>query len=296
MEVFKIRRLVLVCVCATGFSALTSVAGAAGTPEVTDYPSVVPFDSPIEISGRVLDGSTSTVTLQRRFAHDDGWKGLAKARPDSRGQVSFRLETSRYTGDYRLKSSAGKSDDVRVRVEPRLTLKIRRPDVMTGKSTVIKGTFRPAWSNRQATLKMKNDGEWDTFGTVKLADGRFKERIRVGDRGRHPIKAIFERDVRNSYARDKERLRVHGRDMATWYGPGFFGNRTACGQTYHRELLGVAHRSLPCGTKVSVLYKGRSVKVPVVDRGPYGHANWDLTEETAQRLRFSGRQTVGVLH
>jgi hypothetical protein len=37
------------------------------------------------------------------------------------------------------------------------------------------------------------------------------------------------------------------------------------------------------------------VRVPVVDRGPYGDSQWDLTEEAAQRLRFSGREKIGVL-
>jgi rare lipoprotein A (peptidoglycan hydrolase) len=57
--------------------------------------------------------------------------------------------------------------------------------------------------------------------------------------------------------------------LASWYGPGFYGNRTACGQTYSPEIVGVAHRTLPCGTLVTVSYGGRSVTVPVIDRGPY---------------------------
>lgn len=57
--------------------------------------------------------------------------------------------------------------------------------------------------------------------------------------------------------------------LASWYGPGFYGNRTACGQTYSPEMVGVAHRTLPCGTLVTLSYGGRSVTVPVIDRGPY---------------------------
>ncbi len=83
--------------------------------------------------------------------------------------------------------------------------------------------------------------------------------------------------------------------MATWYGPGFYGNSTACGKTLTTETLGVAHRSLPCGAKVSILYHGRSITVSVIDRGPYsGSANWDLTQETAERLGFSGTDEIGV--
>ena len=57
--------------------------------------------------------------------------------------------------------------------------------------------------------------------------------------------------------------------IASWYGPGFYGNRTACGQTYTPEIVGVAHRTLPCGTLVTLVYRGRTVTVPVIDRGPY---------------------------
>ena len=57
--------------------------------------------------------------------------------------------------------------------------------------------------------------------------------------------------------------------IASWYGPGFYGNRTACGQTYTPEIVGVAHRTLRCGTLVVLEYRGRTLTVPVIDRGPY---------------------------
>lgn len=57
--------------------------------------------------------------------------------------------------------------------------------------------------------------------------------------------------------------------LASWYGPGFYGNRTACGQIYSSQIMGVAHKTLPCGTLLVLTYGGRSVTVPVIDRGPY---------------------------
>jgi rare lipoprotein A (peptidoglycan hydrolase) len=66
----------------------------------------------------------------------------------------------------------------------------------------------------------------------------------------------------------------------SWYGPGFYGNRTACGLRMSRSLIGVAHRTLPCGTKVSFKNpaNGRVVTTRVVDRGPYVRGRqWDLT-------------------
>lgn len=57
--------------------------------------------------------------------------------------------------------------------------------------------------------------------------------------------------------------------LASWYGPGFYGNRTACGQLYTPDILGVAHLTLPCGTKLTLTYGARSIVVTVIDRGPY---------------------------
>lgn len=80
---------------------------------------------------------------------------------------------------------------------------------------------------------------------------------------------------------------------ASWYGSELFGNLTACGQTYGPDLLGVAHKSFRCGTKIRFLYRGRKVTVRVVDRGPYvAGRTFDLTHATAKRLRFDGVQTV----
>ena len=66
----------------------------------------------------------------------------------------------------------------------------------------------------------------------------------------------------------------------SWYGPGFYGKRTACGLAYTKEIMGVAHRTLPCGTMVRFRnpYNGRQITVPVIDRGPYvAGRQWDLS-------------------
>jgi len=83
------------------------------------------------------------------------------------------------------------------------------------------------------------------------------------------------------------RTTMHGSQLATWYGPGFFGRRTACGQTLRRGTWGIAHRTLPCGTMVTLVNRGRRISVPVIDRGPYSGATVDLTARTKQFLRFT---------
>lgn len=74
---------------------------------------------------------------------------------------------------------------------------------------------------------------------------------------------------------------------ATWYGPGLYGHHTACGQLLGPDTIGVAHRSLPCGTTVKFAYHGHSIVTQVIDRGPYSHGNaWDLTQAAASELQF----------
>src|SRR5665213_358906 len=79
--------------------------------------------------------------------------------------------------------------------------------------------------------------------------------------------------------------KTHKTAIATWFGPGFYGQQTACGQTLTPATVGVANRKLPCGTLVKVTYHGQGLTVPVVDRGPYANgADWDLTAAAATAL------------
>ena len=77
---------------------------------------------------------------------------------------------------------------------------------------------------------------------------------------------------------------------ASWYGgPSMWGRQTACGQTLRPSTLGVAHKTLPCGTMVKFVYHGRALVTQVIDRGPYvsGRA-WDFTQAASEALGFDG--------
>jgi rare lipoprotein A len=75
--------------------------------------------------------------------------------------------------------------------------------------------------------------------------------------------------------------------QASWYGPGFYGNRTANGEVFRPGTLTAAHRTLPFGTRVRVtnLWNGRSAVVRINDRGPFhGGRIIDLAHGAAQQL------------
>jgi rare lipoprotein A len=116
--------------------------------------------------------------------------------------------------------------------------------------------------------------------------------------GRFAIRAIVEQGMSASAATASPTLTitVYRPSLATIYGPGLFGQRTACGQRLRPQTLGVANRSLRCGTPVAIYYGGRTLVVPVIDRGPYAHnADWDLTAATARALGVQGTATIGAL-
>jgi hypothetical protein len=80
---------------------------------------------------------------------------------------------------------------------------------------------------------------------------------------------------------------------ATWYGPGLYGNGTACGQTLRPNTIGVAHRTLPCGTTVKLSFHGRNLVTKVIDRGPFSPgSDFDLTNGARLALGFEGSDQV----
>ncbi|MGH7258945.1 MAG: septal ring lytic transglycosylase RlpA family protein [Nitrospiraceae bacterium] len=87
------------------------------------------------------------------------------------------------------------------------------------------------------------------------------------------------------------------RGTASWYGPGFHGNRTANGEVYDMHKLTAAHRTLPLGSLafVTSLSNGRQVTVRINDRGPFARGRiLDLSFAGAQALGMTGRGTDEV--
>ncbi|WCB92661.1 lipoprotein precursor [Baekduia alba] len=91
-------------------------------------------------------------------------------------------------------------------------------------------------------------------------------------------------------------LTLYRRAQVTWYGPGFYGHKTACGLRLRKATLGVANKSLPCGTLVDLYNNGQTVTVPVIDRGPFRRGtSYDLTAATAQAIGVTATATIGAV-
>jgi hypothetical protein len=132
--------------------------------------------------------------------------------------------------------------------------------------------------------------------TTATAGGRFAVSWRPRLLGPVVLRAVAGGDaVRAAAAAPTAQVTVYRPSRATWFGPGLYGRRTACGQVLSDRLLGVAHRTLPCGTPIDVYLGGRTVTVPVVDRGPFANgAHYDLTSAAGEQLGLTATTTVGV--
>lgn len=86
--------------------------------------------------------------------------------------------------------------------------------------------------------------------------------------------------------------------MASWYGPGFHGRRTASGERFNQNDMTAAHRSLPFGTRVRVVNQtsGTSVVVRINDRGPHVRGRIiDLSKASARALGIGGAAPVRLV-
>ncbi len=85
--------------------------------------------------------------------------------------------------------------------------------------------------------------------------------------------------------------------IASWYGPGFHGRRTANGERYNQNALTAAHKSLPFDTKVRVinLTNDKEVIVRINDRGPFVRGRIiDLSKKAARQIAMLGSGTARV--
>jgi rare lipoprotein A len=165
----------------------------------------------------------------------------------------------------------------------------KRLNVRIGQRASVTGWAAPAST---AALQIHRRGRWMTLDRdLAAASGRYALRRRLHRSQSVPARVrLGDGDVHRL-----GRLNVYRAALASWYGPGLYGNLTGCGGTLTPGRLGVAHKSLPCGARVTLRVGRHVLRGPVIDRGPYvGARAFDLTQTTAQRLHFRGPGMVLV--
>lgn len=177
----------------------------------------------------------------------------------------------------------------------RLRISSARNHVLIGSDTIVRGGMRPRTKDRVVWLEARWHGSkgWRLVAKDKTgSSGRFRAKWEPPYVGHYTMRAVLTGSDA-APRRVDHGVTAYRASEASWYGPGFYGHTTACGQTLESDTLGVAHKSLPCGTPVRFYYRGHTVTAPVIDRGPYsGNREYDLTAETKSRLHFGSTGVV----
>lgn len=188
-----------------------------------------------------------------------------------------------------LPGTPGESAQASGRTDSTVKVDVKR-HARAGNAVRITGKVRPA-DRRWVTIRAAGR-KVSSVRTDK--NGRFRAKWNTPGAGIYKVKAIAQ----GTYSAERagssaQQVNVYRASQASYYGPGLYGNSTACGRTLTPSTLGVANKSLPCGTKVTFRYRGRTVRVPVIDRGPYaGNREWDLTAATKAKLGFGSTGVV----
>ena len=165
----------------------------------------------------------------------------------------------------------------------------------------VSGDLPPGDAGRTVELEVmgaRTNWSWVTTAQTQVArNGSYAATWNTSRAGQFAVRAVISTSgVGAASTQPTITVNVYRASVATLYGPGFYGHRTACGTILRKPTFGVANRNLPCGTRVAVYYDGQMLVVPVIDRGPYANgANWDLTMASGAALGIDTTATIGAV-
>jgi hypothetical protein len=256
-----------------------------------------------------VTGTTSTSAAGQRLVLElapsgAGWRQLASTLAGAGG--GFRLRAKLYrSGLLRVATAATAttasapatasssavqpSTPQRVSVGGELLVSTAPRNVLGGGPVTITGRLLPGVPGRTVELLAFSSDAWRTVAAAHTRyRGRFTLRYAPGALGAEHLRIRFAGDSASARtAAPSGLVTVYQQTVASWYNDG---GSTACG--FHAGL-GVANKTLPCGTKVRFMYGGRTVTAVVDDRGPFvAGRTWDLNQNTAGVLGVGGVATV----
>jgi len=179
----------------------------------------------------------------------------------------------------------------------RLSVRPHTLNVLAGRVVLIAGRLLATRGPRglpgmPIVLQERARRRWETIARAHTTtNGRYRLRFLAERTGSEAVRLLFAGDGANAASRRRiGELNVYRLAEASWYGGG---GSLACGGALNDSTLGVANKTLPCGTLVTLRYNGRSIRVPVIDRGPYvAGREFDLTFATKEALGFGGTGEV----
>ena len=298
---------------ATAATATTGLAGNAAAAErgavfKASYNRVGPNEH-ITVQGRFPDLATTSapaaggtkaggdgpigIRIEFRPLGSKRWRNAERGRTGRSGRFKERVSVSR-SGRFRAVSDDGRTTKPElVTVKSRTVARLGNSDPRLGEKVKVRGRVVPGGSRRLITVAVGGE----TLKTRTRTNGTFKLRWKPEKAGTETVRVRAAGDkIALGSGRKAGRVTVFRPAGASFYGPGLYGNGVACGGTLQPGTIGVAHKSLPCGTKLTIRYGNKVVKnVEVIDRGPYvAGREFDLTEALRNKLGFGGVGTVWV--
>jgi rare lipoprotein A len=279
----------------------TAVAGPDLPAHLTSG-RAVQYGSPAVVSGNLGAAQARTpLALEYAPGGSSTWTAVAHTTAGRRGEYRLGARLAR-SGSLRVVSGAAStatagqpaqaSASLPVAVRAGLSIGHRVLDVLSGHRTTLAGAVHPAAAGGQVALQLRRGGGWTTVARTRTGQqGRFRLGYTPNHTGSDIARLSFSGDSVNAPAqRMLGRLNSYVAVEASYYA---LGGTTACGQQLSPGTLGVANKTLPCGTMVTLRDGGRSVRVPVIDRGPYvAGRDFDLTEATKNAVGFAGTGIV----
>lgn len=251
--------------------------GQAGAPLALEY----------------LPSGTTTWSVLATRASSTGGAFRLSAPLTSSGVVRVALDAAVVTRALpQAPQASALSAELPVQVSAALSARRADLNVLGGHPVIVSGTLRPAKAGRVVVLQLRTGNRWTTVARAKTgARGRYRLRFMPHRTGSQVARVRFAGDAQNASVGDRlGLLNVYRLAAASWYGGG---GSLACGGTLSAGTMGVANLTLPCGTIVTLHYNGRTVRVPVIDRGPYvAGREFDLTAATKAALGFGDLGTL----
>ncbi len=284
--------LILLVAATTATSIATAATGSSQTARLSTSQRTLGYGQRLTLRGQTGAQHRAWVGIEFRKAGSTYWNPHHKVRTDAAGGYSTDAR-ARINGAFRAVPAIGlPSDPRRIRVRSRASFHVGDHNLVTGGAVRLRGLVRPGGRRKVKVVIRGPRGELTRGATSHR--GAYRLRWKPRRTGTYRLRAYVGR---NGLARGghtvTRRITVFRRAVASYYGPGLYGGALACGGSLSTRTMGVANKTLPCGTKVTLRYRGRSVTVHVIDRGPYvAGRDYDLTAATKQRLGFPD---LGVL-
>lgn len=293
---------------ATALTATPAQANSKSAIQTQAKRRHIAYGEKLVFTGRAPSSEAGqTVTLQFLAAGTRAWRQVALGTVGGNG--SFRLVTRpghsgwlkaavtpspsalamMPLGTSPPPSSGSSSQPSWVQVAAAIRVRPRSINEFGARTVEFRGQLLPGRSGRRVLLQGEQLGRWTTLAAARTGgQGTFDLQYRPTEATQEPLRIRFGGDETNGATATRAgSLTVYRAGIASWYDDA---GSTACGfHAYH----GVASPNLPCGTQVTFIYRGRTVRAVVDDRGPFVPGrSWDLNQNTAGALAFSGVDTV----